>query len=52
MNKSVFRVYTTYDREDGFNAWACGNSCQEAEREIRSEYHSIIRVELIRTEKR
>ncbi len=52
MTKYVFRVYTTYDPDDGFNAWATGNSRQEAEREIRSEYHSIIRVELIRTEKR
>ena len=52
MTKYIFRVYTTYDPEDGFNVWASGNSRQEAEREIRSEYHSIIRVELIRTEKR
>lgn len=51
MSKYTFRVYTTYDREDGFNAWVRANSCQEAEREIRSEYHSIVRVELIRTEK-
>lgn len=51
MTKYVFRVYMTYDPEDGFNAWASGNSRQEAEREIRSEYHSITRVELLRTEK-
>lgn len=51
MDKYTFRVYTTYDREDGFNAWVRANSRQEAEREIRSEYHSIIRVELLRTEK-
>lgn len=51
MNKYIFRVYTTYDPEDGFNAWASGNSQQKAEREIRSEYHSITRVEFLRTEK-
>ena len=51
MNKYVFRVYTTYDPDDGFNAWARANSRQEAECEIRSEYHSITRVELLRTEK-
>ena len=51
MNKYIFRVYTTYDPEDGFNAWASGNSRQEAEIEIRSEYHSIARVELLGTEK-
>lgn len=50
MKKYVFRVYTTYDREDGFNAWVRANSRQEAECEIRSEYHSITRVELLRTE--
>jgi hypothetical protein len=51
MKKYVFRVYTTYDPEDGFNAWVRANSRQEAECEIRSEYHSITRVELLRTEK-
>nr|DAL12746.1 MAG TPA_asm: hypothetical protein [Caudoviricetes sp.] len=51
MKKYVFRVYTTYDREDGFNAWVTANSRQEAECKIRSEYHSITRVELLRTEK-
>lgn len=51
MNKYIFRVYTTYDPDDGFNAWVSGNSRQEAEREIRSEYHSITRVELLRTER-
>lgn len=51
MKKYIFRVYTTYDPDDGFYAWTYGNTPQEAEREIRSEYHSITRVELIRTEK-
>ena len=51
MDKYTFRVYTTYDPEVGFNAWATGRSRQEAEQEIRSEYHSIIRVDLIRKEK-
>lgn len=26
MKKYVFRVYTTYDPEDGFNAWVRANS--------------------------
>lgn len=51
MDKYIFRVYTTYDREDGFNAWVSADSRQEAEREIRSEYHSIVRVELLIVEK-
>jgi hypothetical protein len=51
MKKYIFRVYTTYDPDDGFNVWTYGNTPQEAEREIRSEYHSILRVELLRTEK-
>lgn len=51
MKKYVFRIYTSYDPEDGFNAWAYGRTQQEAEQEIRSEYHSITRVQLIRSEK-
>lgn len=51
MKKYVFRVYTSYDSNDGFNVWTRANSRQEAECEIRSEYHSITRVELLRTEK-
>lgn len=50
MKKYVFRIYTTYDREDGFNAWVSASNQQEAENEIRSEWHSIIRVELLRVE--
>lgn len=50
MKKYVYRVYTTYDPEDGFNVWVRANSRQEAECEIRSEYHSITRIELLRTE--
>lgn len=34
----------------GFNAWVRANSRQEAECEIRCEYHSIARVELLRIE--
>lgn len=51
MKKYIFRVYTTYDPDDDFNAWAYGNTPQEAEREIRSEHHSITRVELMRNRK-
>lgn len=51
MSKYIFRVYTTYDPDDGFNAWVHASSHQEAESEIRNEYHSIIRVELLSKEK-
>jgi len=50
VKKYVFRVYTTYDPDDGFNAWVRANSRQEAECEIRCEHHSITRVELLRIE--
>ena len=50
MKKYVFRIYTTYDPDDGFNGWAKASNRQEAENEIRSEWHSIIRVELLRVE--
>lgn len=51
MKKYVFRVYTTYDPDDGFNVWTSACNRQDAESEIRREYHSIIRLELLRTEK-
>lgn len=47
MKKYTFRIYTEYDPEDGFNAWAYGNNAQEALEEIKSEYHSIIKVDLL-----
>ena len=47
MNKYTFRVYTTYDPEDGFNVWTNANSEVEAERIIQEDYHSIIRLELL-----
>jgi hypothetical protein len=49
MKKYRFRVYTTYDPEDGFWAWAYGNTAEEAEMEVRSEYHSIMRVDCFGT---
>ena len=39
MKKYVFRVYTTYDPDDGFNVWTSACNRQEAESEIRREYH-------------
>ena len=47
MNKYTFRVYTTYDPDDGFNVWTNANSKVEAEQNIKSDYHSITRLELL-----
>lgn len=47
MKKYTFRVYTTYDPEDGFNAWTRANNEFEARQNIQCEYHSITRIELM-----
>lgn len=47
MNKYTFRVYTTYDPDDGFNVWTNADSEVEAEKNIQADYHSIIRLELL-----
>lgn len=50
MKKYYFRVYTTYDPEDGFNCWTSASNEQEAKQNIESEYHSIIKMDLIYAE--
>lgn len=51
MKKYVFRIYTTYEPEDGFNAWVIAESPQRAQEKIMREYHSIDRVVLMYSEK-
>lgn len=51
MKKFTFRVYTTYDREDGFNAWCSATTRKQAEDKMRREYHSVVDLVLIREEK-
>lgn len=51
MKKYRFRIYTSYDPEDGFNAWTTARNATEAREKIRREHHSVIRVELLSEEK-
>ncbi len=50
MKRYYFRLYHTWDTEDGDNVWTTASSWEEAEREIRSEYHSIHKLVRMREE--
>lgn len=48
--KWTFRVYFTYDLEDGESLWAYGQTEDEARRQIMSDNHSIDRMYLMSRE--
>ena len=50
MNKYIFRIYQGND-EDGDNIWQSARSWEEAEDIVRSEYHSIRRLDRIHEER-
>ena len=45
MKKYVFRIYQGSDYEDGDSIWQSARSWDEAESIVRSEYHSINRLD-------
>ena len=45
MKKYVFRIYQGNDFEDGDSIWQTARSWDEAESIVRSEYHSINRLD-------
>lgn len=47
MKKYFFRIFTKYDPEDGFNAWSYGTNVNDALENIKSDYHSIIKVDFM-----
>lgn len=49
MKRFYFRIYQNGD-EDGSNIWIMANTKQEAEAQIRREYHSIDNLLFIRYE--
>lgn len=48
MHRYYFRLYTIDDPEDGENVWTEAMSEEEARNEIYDDYHSIVRLELLR----
>lgn len=48
MHRYYFRLYTIDDPEDGENVWTEAMSEEEARNEIYDDYHSIVRLELLK----
>lgn len=48
MHRYYFRLYTVDDPDDGENVWTEAMSEEEARDEIYDDYHSIVRLELLK----
>lgn len=48
MHRYYFRLYTVDDPNDGENVWTEAMSEEEARNEIYDDYHSIVRLELLK----
>ncbi len=47
MKQYTISVYTTYDREDGFNVWVNANSDAEAFDLVRQEHWGVTNLNII-----
>lgn len=51
MYKYICRVYTTYDREDGFNVWVKATSDAEAYEMIKEDHWGVVDILIIKRER-
>lgn len=51
MYKYICRVYTTYDREDGFNVWVKATSDAEAYEMVKEDHWGVVDILIIKRER-